>query len=201
MAMTDESDRVLAVYGVSVWPTARFADPRQFLCEYLENESPDHSLCAATIYRREALQELGGYRTELGHWMDTFIARTIGLRYGMCYVPETFMHWRYSPHGFSASSRRAELVRIIRRAAELMRSFPYCQWFPERHVAWWERASLNNLFHARITGQWPLLRNWQDRGGWRGRIARWGIRALGWLSRRKWQRMMRTEADHQPAAV
>ena len=48
-----------------------------------EAEDPAHSLCGASVYRRDALQALGGYRTELGHWVDTFVARAIGLRYGL----------------------------------------------------------------------------------------------------------------------
>jgi glycosyltransferase involved in cell wall biosynthesis len=182
MAMTDEDDRVLKVFEVSAWPTARFAAPEPFRREHLEREAPDHSLCAATIYRRDALQDLGGYRTELGHWMDTFVARCIGLRHGVCYVPQTFMHWRFSPHGFSASSRWDDLVRIVRRAAVLMRSPPYCQWFPESHVAWWEGASLTNLFHARVLSRWPLLRRWHHCGGWRARLAQWSVRALAGLT-------------------
>ena len=53
--------------------------------------------------------------------MDTFVARAIGLRHGVCYVPEPFIKWRCSAQGFAASSRWDERVAIVRRAAALMR--------------------------------------------------------------------------------
>jgi len=178
MARTDEAGDVLCVHEVSAWQTARFVTPQQFLREHLEGEDPSHSLCSATIYRREVLQALGGYRTELGHWMDTFVARAIGLRDGACYVPETFVKWRYSRKGYCGSSSWQERVHIVRRAVELMRSEPYCQWFPKSHVAWWERAALRNLFHAQVTGTWPWLERLRSAGGLRARGAHWSIGAL-----------------------
>jgi glycosyltransferase involved in cell wall biosynthesis len=183
MAKTDETGDILAVLEVSAWQTPRFAPPPEFLREHLEAEDPSHSLCAATIYRRHALEALSGYRTELGHWMDTFVARAIGLRYGVCYVPEVFMEWRWSRQGFSGSSRAPDLVRIVRRAAELMRTQPFCEWFPPSHVAWWESASLENLFRARVAERWPLLGRWSGRRGWRARLACWAVKALARLGR------------------
>jgi glycosyltransferase involved in cell wall biosynthesis len=193
MAMISEVGDPLIVFEVSAWQQARYATPQQFLQEHLESEDPSHSLCGATIYRREALLALGGYRTELGHWMDTFVARAIGLRHGVCYVPEPFMQWRYSEQGFCARSRWEELVRIVKRAAGLMRSHPYCQWFPERHVAWWEQASLDNLFHARVRGQWPLLERWSQTRGIRARFAHHALRVLACLN--QWAWALRPAAD------
>jgi glycosyltransferase involved in cell wall biosynthesis len=188
MAMTDEAGAVLQVFEVSAWQTARFATPQQFLRQHLEAEDPGHSLCGATVYRRDALQALGGYRTELGHWMDTFVARAIGLRYGVCYAPDVFMHWRFSPQGFCGSSRWDDLVRIVKRAAALMRSQPYCQWFPASHAAWWERASLDNLFRSRVESERPWLRRWGSSGGLRSRVARWCIKGLARLAQKRWER-------------
>src|SRR5207248_3695721 len=127
---------------------------------------------AATVYRREALQAVGGYRTELGHWMDTFVARAIGLRHGVCYVPRPFMEWRYSERGFCGSSRWDELLRVVRRAAALMRSPPFCHWFPAAHVDRWEPEALDTLFRNRVTNAWPLLRDWSDGAGWGRRFVR-----------------------------
>jgi glycosyltransferase involved in cell wall biosynthesis len=188
VALADETGNVLSVYGVSAWQTARFATPQQFLRQHLEAEDPAHSLCGATIYRRDALQALGGYRAELGHWMDTFVARAIGLRHGVCYVPAPFMKWRYSEQGFCGSSRWEELVRIVKRAAELMRSQPFCQWFPASHTAWWERAALDNLFRTRVEQARPLLRRWGEHGGLRSRVARWCIKALARMAQHEWER-------------
>jgi hypothetical protein len=128
--------------------------------------------------------------------MDTFVARAIGLRYGVCYIPEPLSLWRYSEQGFCASSRWDELVRVVKRAAVLMRSQPYCQWFPASHAAWWEQTSLDNLFRARVEQERPLLRRWGARGGFRARVARWCIKGLGRLAQRRWER---TAAPETPA--
>jgi GT2 family glycosyltransferase len=186
--MTDTADNVLHVFEVPAWQTARYARPDQFLHEYLEREDPGHSLCGATIYRREALREMGGYRTELGHWMDTFVARAIGLRHGICYIPEQVTKWRYSEQGVAGGSRWDEQVRVIRRAAELMRSESFRKWFPADYVARWEPAALDYLCRARVLGGWRVLRRWDAAGGWRTRVARLWLRALTRLGRWRWQR-------------
>jgi hypothetical protein len=95
------------------------------------------------------------------------------------------MHWRYSPSGVCGGTGWEEQVRVVRRAAALMRTPPFSDWFPARHVAWWEQASLDDLFHARVVAGWPLLGRWCAAGGWRARLASCAVRGLSWLSRRR----------------
>jgi hypothetical protein len=75
------------------------------------------------------------------------------------------------------------LLRIVRRAAALMRTSPFSDWFPASHVAWWERASLDNLFRARVLANWPRLRRWSEPASWGSRIAQRCLRALAALNR------------------
>jgi len=137
----DEHNAILAELGVRRWPQSRYATPQEFLTEYLDVEAPSHSLCGATIYRRQAFREVDWYRSELGHWSDTFAARAIGLAYGVCYISEPVYVWRKLATGFSAESRvdARHTLDTVARAAALMRSPEFRDRFPEEHVRRWER--------------------------------------------------------------
>lgn len=130
---------------------------RQYL-DYLESKPAYHSLCGATIYRRDALLEAGNFRPELGHWCDTFAARAIALEHGALYVPQTFMAWRKLPgslsHGSLASWRSK--LEIVERAAALMRSGGLADRFPADHVSRWRRQYRRSIWLrlARDAGYW-----------------------------------------------
>ncbi len=139
--IADEQDRDLGLLQVRRWQEPMFASPDVFLRDYLKVEAPSHSLCGATIYRRSAFEGVGGYRTDLGPWGDTFAARAVGLKHGACYVPEKFAIWRRLATSFSGQSRndpRAALD-LIAKSADVMRSGEFADCFPEDHVRRWQR--------------------------------------------------------------
>ncbi len=88
MIAVDARGRILREYGASRFHEPVFIPPGRFLRDYLEQEPAYRSLSAATIYRRDRLLEVGGFRAELGHWCDTFAIRAIALKHGACYLPE-----------------------------------------------------------------------------------------------------------------
>lgn len=140
--IVDHAGHLLCRGEASRWRKPLYASPEQFLREYLEVERPSQSTCAATIYRRDAIQEVGGYRAELGSWADTFAFRAIGLKYGVCYLAAELVHARELPSGFHQrchSDPRASL-EMIARAADLMRSAEFRDRFPPVHVRRWRRA-------------------------------------------------------------
>jgi glycosyltransferase involved in cell wall biosynthesis len=141
MIAVDARGQILRQYGASRYRDARFISPGDFLRDYLEREPAYRSLSAATVYRRDCLLEVGGFRPELGHWSDTFAIRAIALKYGACYVPELFAAWRKLPDGLSQGTRRKlrESFAIVDRAAELMRSPALADRFPPAHVRSWRR--------------------------------------------------------------
>ena len=106
-------------------------------------EPPTHSLSSATIHRREPLLRIGGFRQELGSWSDTFAIRALGLQTGICYVPQPGTVWMRAPLGMSQTTLRDPLktLKILRRAAALMRSPEFRAIFPADHVDRWERDS------------------------------------------------------------
>lgn len=124
-----------------------YLSPAEYLRDVLDAEPPTHSLSSATIYRRDQLLNVGGWRAELGSWGDTFAIRAIGLQTGVCYVPQDGTVWLANPTGMSQSilSQPEKSLRILRRAAALMRSQEFARVFPADHVARWEAASLEAL--------------------------------------------------------
>ena len=140
--MVDHEGHHLVTGDASRWRDPLYASPERFLREYLEVERPSQSVCSATIYRRDAIQAVGGYRADLGSWADTFAFRAIGLTHGVCYLPREVVHFRVLPASFSQRSHtdpRATLD-LIARAAAIMQSAEFRDRFPADHVRRWRRA-------------------------------------------------------------
>jgi len=127
--------------GVRKWQAPLYADPGCFLREWLEAEHPFHALSGGTIYRREALLEVGGFRTELLFYCDFFAFRAIGLKHGVCYFPDAAQVMRMSHDTFSF--RQMEDLKtnlaLVARMAGLMRSSQFRKVFPPDHVERWSR--------------------------------------------------------------
>lgn len=134
--------RQLYVVEVSKWKSARFASPEEYRRECLEAEVAGQSFGGSTIFRKSALVAGGGFRSELGSWCDSFAARVVGLYWGVCYVPKPFMTWVLSPDSLSHSMARRPraMLKIINRAAYLMRSDEFRDIFPDQHVRRWRRG-------------------------------------------------------------
>lgn len=136
-----ENEEQVGLIGVGRWQEPLYADPQRFLCEYLETELASHSPCSGTIYRTDALREAGCYRADLGSWSDTFAFRAIGLKYGVCHIPQEVVRFRKSIGSFSHTSAMEPRRQLdtIARAAELMRSAEFREIFPADHVRRWIR--------------------------------------------------------------
>jgi glycosyltransferase involved in cell wall biosynthesis len=141
MVIADAQARELDLVDVQAWREPLYAPPERFLREYLEVEEPSHALTSSTIFRRRCLEEVGWFRPELGSWSDTFAFRAIGLKHGICFVPERFAIWRRMPQNFSEASRRDQhhLLDLVARAAQTMRRPEFRDRFPESHVQRWAR--------------------------------------------------------------
>jgi glycosyltransferase involved in cell wall biosynthesis len=146
----DDNGNQLARFSLTGHEARTFFTPHAFLHDYLMSEPPGHSLCGATIYRRDCLVEFGGYQAGLGSWVDTFVARAVGLKYGACYIPQVFMRWRYAPNSLAHRSTTWDALKIVRRAARKMRSPPFRAYFPEWYVRQWAEASQANLLRQHV---------------------------------------------------
>ena len=139
MVIADEQSREIDLIDVRRWQELLYAPPEQFLSEYLEVEEPSHSLTSSTIFRRSCLEEVRWFRPELGSWADTFAIRAIGLKDGICFVPERFSIWRRMKQNFSEKSRHdyRHILDLIARAEFLMRQPEFCDRFPAAHATRW----------------------------------------------------------------
>lgn len=133
--------------GIRRWTEAVYLSPLNFLHDVLDVEPPTHSLSSATIYRREWLLKVGGWRIELGSWADTFAIRAIGLQTGLCYAPRDGAVWLINPTGMSQStmSNPTKVLKLLRQAAALMRSPEFAPVFPADHVDRWEDGYVEAL--------------------------------------------------------
>lgn len=148
----EPSGRQIRADGYQQVSAAGYLPPAEYLRKCLDAEPPTHSLSSATIYRREQLLRVGGWRKELGSWSDTFAIRAIALQSGMCYVPQDGAVWFVMPGGMSQStlSDPRQALTVIRRAAALMRSPEFARVFPQEHVARWEAASFEALVSQQL---------------------------------------------------
>ena len=176
MVIADEHGTELGICKARQWHAPLYASPDKYKDEFLEVEEPSHSLSAATIYRRDALKEVGWFRPELKSWSDTFAGRAISLKYGACYVPEKCVKWRMLSAGYSESARSdpRQTLEIIARAEYLMRSAEFRDRFPERHVRRWKRRyiwrTIREYWRGDNTGDLPPGSSFWRR--WRYRLPR-----------------------------
>lgn len=159
---------------------ARYLPPQEYLNLCLEGEPPTHSLSGATIYRREELLRVGGWRPELGSWSDTFSIRAIALRTGMCYIPQDAMMWTVLPGSMSQTTGKDPLkaMTLVRKAAALMRAPEFADVFPAWHVDRWESAYVAAI--ALLPLQ-PAMQGYQavsDSLKATGQDASWPLRAV-----------------------
>lgn len=143
MQAMDAAGRLGRTYALRGRREVSYLSPDEYRREALENEPVYRSLSGATIFRRDRLLEVGGFRQELGHWCDTFAIQAIALKYGAVYLPWPCMAWRRLPRSFSANTlgNWRERLEIIDRAASLMRSREFCNRFPVDYVARFRRRA------------------------------------------------------------
>jgi GT2 family glycosyltransferase len=131
---------------------AGYLSPAEFRA-YCDHSPAHRSLSASTVFRRDCLLEVGGYRPELASWTDTFALRAVAMKHGACYVPQPLAAWRRLPQSFSRRSMRrlADSLQLADRAAALMRSAEFRDRFPEPHVRNWRRRFRRGVYlrHAK----------------------------------------------------
>jgi glycosyltransferase involved in cell wall biosynthesis len=109
----------------------------------------------SVIYRRQALEDIGGYEIELGSFSDTFANLVIALQFGACFVPEPLSCWRRMAMGYanrSATDWKIHLGRQL-KAAESMRT-TYGELFPKDFVTKFERHSIYSVSYMVFSSAW-----------------------------------------------
>ncbi len=110
--------------------------------EHLAEAGAGFSLGASTIFRREALMRVGGFRGELGSWADTFATRALTLRHGGIYLDEPCVDWTVCADSYSHAAEPDRMARIGDAAGALMRG-EFKDVYPEAFTQrWHERWGL-----------------------------------------------------------
>lgn len=136
-----DEERVIETREVKRWQEPLYASPERFLRDFLQQTPTWYSLTHSTLYRREALREMGGFHREVGHLSDTVALRAVGLRHGAGYVPQPCVTWRVTPGSFAAREGwdAEAMLRITSELGTLLRSLEYRDLFPEEYTRRWER--------------------------------------------------------------
>ncbi len=135
----DRGGRRLDTLRVPAWNRDGFRNPNVYRHEHLERDPAGASLSAATVYRRDALVDVGGFREELSFATDLFAARALGLRHGVYYLDRVCVRWTHEPTGYSPrlSQDVDEVCRVGDRLFVLMASPEFTDAFPEDHRQRW----------------------------------------------------------------
>ncbi len=160
VVVADPDGTRISTAGYDFISAAVCFSPAEYLHRCLETHPPMHSLSAATIYRRDILLRVGGWRKDLDSWSDTFAIRAIALQSGMGYVPMEGVVWFRMPGGMSQSTfhNPGKTMAVMRRAAELMRSPEFSSLFPQDYVARWEAAWFDDLVLQQL---YPAIEGYQ----------------------------------------
>ena len=147
VVLVDERGQEIKTIGVPGWSEPVHLTSERYLREFFDVKHPAIGGGSTTVYKRSALLDAGGFRPELLSFADTFAARAIGMKHGVCYIPapcaaidrpgDTFS-------GQTASNPQLGLD-IVARAAWMMRSEEFQDLFPEASVRSWERRYRENI--------------------------------------------------------
>lgn len=74
------------------------------------------------FFRRDALLEIGCFAPELRAFTDGFAHHLIGLKYGVCFIPEPLAAWRMMESGYSASTSYESAREMYATARNRLRS-------------------------------------------------------------------------------
>ncbi len=147
-------DGTKKIAEISRWDKETFLPPDAFYRDYLRLES-SMTGCGPIVCKRKYLNEVGGFKPELGAFCNNFADWAVGLKYGACYVPVIFMQWRVLPNSCSTKNREnlPMALKIGERAASLMRSPEFRDTFPQLHVnRWatgWRKGSIKLHLYSR----------------------------------------------------
>jgi glycosyltransferase involved in cell wall biosynthesis len=110
--------------GVGMGDKPCFLSPERIF--ELERQGRYFIASNSTIFRKQALLELGGFNPELRWQADWFAFTVIGFRHGLCFVPEALARlYIYPTSYFGAGHKTAEHKRSLMRILDLLLSPQY----------------------------------------------------------------------------
>src|SRR3989344_5633806 len=170
MVIEDEHGKKVGVarpVGVS---RQGYLPPQAYFEDFLRHEPPMNSYSASTVYRRAALEAVGGFRPALGPWCDTFALRAAALRFGAYYLESPAAVWTRQHMSVSHAARKNphRMLGYVRQAAQLMRSKEFAPYFPQSYVARWQTGYVASLYGGFLLSWLPVpdaFKDWVVRVG------------------------------------
>lgn len=137
MAFIDERGNQTGEYRSASIAKAAFLTPAEVLGQLYRE--PNYIIGGTTIFRRSALDEVGGFPPQLLSLCDWFTERAIGLKHGACYIPEALFLWRQTGNNYSSATFNdvPKMLEVVVQAIKLMRSPPYRELFPPAFINFW----------------------------------------------------------------
>lgn len=146
------------------------------------------------IFRRDALDEVGGFLEELGPACDAFAMLTIALKYGACFIPEPLACLQVTASSFNQARKYdiEYMTGIRQRTVHLMEN-SYTEVFPEKIVRLFERHALYGLgvniceelerYHQTTCTKIEMLLCERTNLNFSDRISLTGLRCLMWSTK------------------
>ncbi|MFQ5733416.1 MAG: glycosyltransferase family 2 protein [Planctomycetaceae bacterium] len=143
----DEDGRNLGLYPTPVISSqACYLSPEQVLATLRRRGS--WFMGNATIWNRQSLLDLGDRPEDLDFFHDGFLSQVLGLKQGVCYLPEPLADFRQVPgQKCEAGADLAAALPVYERAMELMRT-TYRDLFPDDYIESFRRRTWANTIEA-----------------------------------------------------
>ncbi|NPU12416.1 MULTISPECIES: glycosyltransferase family 2 protein [Bradyrhizobium] len=93
-----------------------------------------------SLYRRSALQALGGFDVKLGSFSDAFLARRLGLTYGCYFIADALGYWRIHGQNYSTATA-TDPASLNSKLAEIGTLIAESQLFPQGYGALFARRN------------------------------------------------------------
>ncbi len=152
----DRAGKTVDRLAVPAWSDSGYRSPQRFLEDHLDQDPAGACFSAATLYRLDALQQIGGFREDLALLSDLFTARALGLTHGIIYLDQPCVRWTYDPNSFSVKqSLDPAVTEPLGQAMLAAMSEPGMQHlFPSQHRRRWALR-----WQLEMVGGYDLLRD------------------------------------------
>jgi len=79
---------------------------------------------STSFFKRKGLEQIGGFRPDLGPFVDGFTQEVLALQHGACFIPEALARWRVVEAGYSIwlARQTSEYIQRVEYMVELMRT-------------------------------------------------------------------------------
>ena len=130
----DEEDRRKGLLVTPIISTKEcFISPRRAIL--LVNKFDNYIAGQTAIYKRKALDSIGGFIPELNAANDAFALKIIVCKYGGCFIPEACVHMRVNITSYSVQiNKDLNRLKKIWQTMEPLLTTTYKEYFTQRHI-------------------------------------------------------------------